>query len=145
MHFAIKATFVKPTYKNSVFRPPALKSSPSCEQCSPSYHCWCSAPVLKYVRVQSQPSSRLHSALPAPNFHKCNRKSPDFKTCLLESARKGVRELVRPYPELTIPSLEPFELTEATIGGTEGPVNIQQKFKKCKFYGLPKLQLDEFE
>ncbi|KAJ3650909.1 hypothetical protein Zmor_016984 [Zophobas morio] len=79
------------------------------------------------------------------NFHKCNRKSPDFKTCLLESARKGVRELVRPYPELTIPSLEPFELTEATIGGTEGPVNIQQKFKKCKFYGLPKLQLDEFE
>ncbi|KAJ3650903.1 hypothetical protein Zmor_016978 [Zophobas morio] len=80
-----------------------------------------------------------------PNFHKCNRNSPDFQTCLLQSARKGILELVRPYPELTIPSLDPFELPEATIGGTEGPVNIQQKFKKCKFYGLPKLQVDDFE
>ncbi|XP_063926559.1 uncharacterized protein LOC135140084 isoform X3 [Zophobas morio] len=80
-----------------------------------------------------------------PNFHKCTRKSPDFKTCLLESARKGVLELVRPYPELTIPSFDPFEVPEATIRGREGPVNVQQQYKKCKFYGFPKLQLDEFE
>ncbi|KAJ3650914.1 hypothetical protein Zmor_016989 [Zophobas morio] len=80
-----------------------------------------------------------------PNFHKCNRKSPDFQTCMFESAKKGVLELVRPYPELTIPSFDPFELTEMTIGGTDGPVYFQQKFTKCKFYGLVDLDIDNFE
>ncbi|KAJ3650910.1 hypothetical protein Zmor_016985 [Zophobas morio] len=80
-----------------------------------------------------------------PNFHKCNRKSPDFKSCVLESAKKGVRELVRPYPELTLPRMDPFEISEVTIGGSDGPVNFQQKFTKCKFYGLVDLDLDDFE
>ncbi|XP_044260354.1 protein takeout-like [Tribolium madens] len=78
------------------------------------------------------------------NFQKCNRKQPDLKQCVLKAAQDGIFQLTRPYNEVNIPNLNPFELKEATIGGG-GAVAVEQKFKDCKLTGFNKMKLDKFE
>ncbi|XP_044260826.1 protein takeout-like [Tribolium madens] len=79
------------------------------------------------------------------NFHKCNRKDPDFDKCALEAANNGVVQVTKPFPEIHLPNLNPLEMSELKIGaGSEGVVNVQQNFKNCKLYGIDKIHFDTF-
>ncbi|XP_063926348.1 protein takeout-like [Zophobas morio] len=87
----------------------------------------------------------LASSVKLPqNFQKCARNRPDFKNCVFKAAQNGIPQLNKPYDELTLPNLEPLHLEEITIGGLDGPVTLQQKFKNCDLYGLSTLQVDQF-
>ncbi|KAJ3650921.1 hypothetical protein Zmor_016996 [Zophobas morio] len=81
-----------------------------------------------------------------PSFQKCNRKQPDLKECLLKAAQDGISQLTEPVlKEFNFPNVNPLEIPEATISAGTGPVQVQQNFTNCKFYGFPSIKYDAFD
>lgn len=62
----------------------------------------------------------------------------------MKAAQDGVYQLTKPYPEVNIANLNPFEISEATIGGG-GTVAVEQKFRDCKLQGFHRMKLEKFE
>lgn len=82
----------------------------------------------------------------AKNFLKCNRKDSDFKECVFKAAKHGLPQITKPYPELNVPSLNPFVFTELSLkAGSNGVVNVEQNFENCSLFGVDKTHLDNFE
>ncbi|XP_068900206.1 protein takeout-like [Tenebrio molitor] len=88
----------------------------------------------------------IHAAKLPPSFKKCNRKDPNLNQCILQASEDGLRQLTKPFPSIGLPSFDPLEVTELTIGaGSDAVVNLEQKFKDCKLYGIDKTTFSQFE
>ncbi|RZC38864.1 JHBP domain containing protein [Asbolus verrucosus] len=82
---------------------------------------------------------------PASSFKKCNRKEPDFASCVVEAAQTNIPQLTRPFSEVRLPSLDPLEIPSLVIGSGKATVAAEQRFHNCKIYGLDKVKVDKFE
>ncbi|CAH1382308.1 unnamed protein product [Tenebrio molitor] len=79
------------------------------------------------------------------NFQKCNRKQPDLKNCILKAAQNGIAQLTKPFPEIRIPSINPFEIQELSVLSNEGAVGLNQTFRNVKAFGFPQIKIDRYE
>ncbi|RZC37205.1 JHBP domain containing protein [Asbolus verrucosus] len=80
-----------------------------------------------------------------PTFKKCNRKQPDLRECVLAAAQHALPQLVKPFKELSLPSLDPLEVREVAIKSAAGSATVDQIFTDCKLSGFHKVQVDRFE
>ncbi|KAJ3651196.1 hypothetical protein Zmor_017248 [Zophobas morio] len=65
-----------------------------------------------------------------PTFKKCNRNQKDFNECLSKAVKDAIEQLNRPFRDEGLPSLEPLEIPELTVGAGTGAVEIRRGREK---------------
>lgn len=64
----------------------------------------------------------------------------------MKAAKHGLPQITKAYPELNVPSLNPFLLTELKLeAGSHGVVNVDQNFQNCSLFGVDKADFKNFE
>lgn len=81
----------------------------------------------------------------AKTFQKCSRKQPDFDKCLVKAVENAVGQLTKPFREVALPSIDPYEVPSMTIEPGSGPARFQQNFKNLKVTGFSKGKFSKFQ
>ncbi|XP_063926742.1 protein takeout-like [Zophobas morio] len=80
-----------------------------------------------------------------PTFKKCNRNQNDLNECLSKAVKDAIEQLNRPFRDVGLPSMEPLEIPELTVGAGTGAVGLVQHFKNMKVHGFSKPETTKFE
>jgi len=89
-------------------------------------------------------SAALGAHLPS-DFKTCKRSDPDFNECVRVAFEDAIQKLKNGNEHFKIPVLDPISIPELTIGEGTGPVQVVQKFKNAKLYGLSSLKLKNYK
>ncbi|KAJ3651195.1 hypothetical protein Zmor_017248 [Zophobas morio] len=65
-----------------------------------------------------------------PTFKKCNRNQKDFNECLSKAVKDAIEQLNRPFRDEGLPSLEPLEIPELTVGAGTGASSYEEVFNQ---------------
>ncbi|XP_075235445.1 protein takeout-like [Lycorma delicatula] len=85
------------------------------------------------------------TSLKLPNYIKpCSKNDPKLNECALKNGREAIPKIIKGDAKYRIPSLEPLEVDEIIVGeGSQGNIGLKLSCKKCKFYGLEKVKLED--
>ena len=86
-----------------------------------------------------------NTIIAAPTFKKCNRNQNDLNECLSKAVKDAIEQLNRPFRDVGLPSMEPLEIPELTVGAGTGAVGLVQHFKNMKVHGFTKPETTKFE
>ncbi|GLH11347.1 Protein takeout, partial [Gryllus bimaculatus] len=73
-----------------------------------------------------------------PGFKLCPRNDPTTSSCLEEAISVALHELASGLPEFGIPTLEPLEIPQLSIGdpNSNAPVNLKINFTDIRIYNI---------
>ncbi|RZB39955.1 JHBP domain containing protein [Asbolus verrucosus] len=76
-----------------------------------------------------------------PGFKKCDREQRDFDECVAKAAEYAIRQLDRPLKRFGLPSLEPLEIRDISVGPGRGAVAFEQNFTYLHVFELTNVQV----
>ncbi|ENN77414.1 uncharacterized protein LOC125502378 [Dendroctonus ponderosae] len=72
----------------------------------------------------------------------CKRNDPNLEQCVIKNVEILRPMMKRGIPELFVPSMNPLEIPEASLSGSQ---SFQASFKNIQLYGADQFKLESFE
>ncbi|CAG9819734.1 unnamed protein product [Phaedon cochleariae] len=77
-------------------------------------------------------------------FKRCRMNDKDFEICLAKTIENAFQLIGSSgIPSLSLPSIDPIQITSLEIGAGTSAVNLVQKYKDVKVYGFSKNKVEE--
>ncbi|XP_063987968.1 protein takeout-like [Diachasmimorpha longicaudata] len=80
------------------------------------------------------------------SFKICKKNEPKLEECFAEAAKQAIGLLASGLKSLKVLPIDPLSVDSVSIGEGGGAVNLKQKYKNIKLYGLAKgLEISDYK